>query len=171
MASPPEAALIAIRIADRRYPLCDGKGAMLFGGRWNSPGARILYCSMNHACAVLERLAHANTLRLPRSLAWAEVAIPQGVSMEEADLAAVPGWDHPRSPSARAFGDEWHRSRRSAVLIVPSVVSRPDKNVLINQDHPQFAEIRCGDPRPVVWDRRILEHLKKARVTSPKKKR
>lgn len=131
MASPPDAALIAIRIADKRYPLCDGRGAMLIGGRWNSPGARVIYASLNHASAMLERLAHANTLRLPRSLVWTEVVIPSGVSLEEADPADVPGWDRPRSRAARLFGDEWVRSRRSAVLIVPSVVSRPDKNVLI----------------------------------------
>lgn len=163
MASPPRAALVAIRIADRRFPFCDGKGAMLAGGRWNSPGARILYASMNHACAMLERLAYANTLRLPRSLVWAEILVPAGVSIEEVVGADVPGWDKPRSRAARNFGDEWHRSQRSAVLIVPSVVSRPDKNVLINQDHPQFREIRCGNPRPVVWDRRILTHLRKSR--------
>lgn len=161
MASPPKAALIAIRIADRRYPLCDGKGAMLIGGRWNSPGARIIYASMNHACAMLERLAHANTLRLPRTLVWAEIVIPEGVSIEEVDPTAIPGWDRARSSVARTFGDEWYRSKRSAVLIVPSVTSRPDKNVLINQEHPEFPKIRCGTPQPVIWDRRILDHLKK----------
>lgn len=166
MASPPKAVLVAIRIADKRFPLCDGKGAMLVGGRWNSPGARIVYASLNHACAMLERLAHANTLRLPRTLVWTEIAIPQGVSIEELELSALPGWDRPRSRVARAFGDEWYRSRRSAVLIVPSVVSRPDKNVLINQEHPEFAKIRCGAPRPVEWDRRILDRLRKTR--SPK---
>jgi RES domain-containing protein len=61
MASPPEAALLAIRIADNRHAVFDGKGVMLIGGRWNSSGARIIYCAMNHACAMLERLAHANT--------------------------------------------------------------------------------------------------------------
>jgi RES domain-containing protein len=164
MALPPEPALVAIRIADKRHPLCDGKGAMLIGGRWNSPGARIIYCAMNHACAMLERLAHANTLRLPRSLIWAEIIIPQGVSIEEVDPERVPGWDRARSRSARAFGDGWYRSQRSAVLIVPSVVSRPDKNVLINQDHRQFREIHCGDPRPVIWDRRILDSVKSVRA-------
>lgn len=167
MGLPLKAALVAIRIADKRHPLCDGKGAMLIGGRWNSPGARIVYCAMNHACAMLERLAHANTLRLPRSLVWAEIAIPQSVSIEEVDPDSVSGWDRPRSRVARDFGDEWCRSRRSAVLIVPSVVSRPDKNILINQDHPQFSEIRCGKPQPVIWDRRILARLERDYPSGP----
>lgn len=172
MASPPEAALLAIRIADRRHPLCDGEGAMRFGGRWNSPGARVVYASLNHACAMLERLAHANTLRLPRTLVWAQITVPKGVSIEELDPAALPGWDRPGSRPARAFGDDWYRSRRSAVLIVPSVVSRPDKNVLLNQEHPQFRDIRCGKPQPVIWDRRLLDRLEGARAvsgTKPKK--
>ncbi len=164
MASPPEAALLAIRIADKRHAVFDGKGAMLIGGRWNSPGARIIYCAMNHACAMLERLAHANTLRLPRSLVWAQITIPPGVSIEEVTPDLLPGWDRTGASVARDFGDEWHRSRRSAVLIVPSVVSRPDKNVLINQEHPQFAAIRCSKPQPVIWDRRILDRLKRTRT-------
>lgn len=159
MASPPSAALVAIRIADKRHPICDGMGAMLVGGRWNSAGARVIYCSLNHACAMLECIAHANTLRIPRSLVWAEVTIPKGVSIETLDPAALPGWDRVRSRAARAFGDEWYRSRRSAVLIVPSVVSRPDRNVLINQEHPHSAAIRCGKPRPVVWDHRLFARL------------
>ena len=37
MASRPES-LIGYRIGDARHPLFDGRGAMLEGGRWNSPG-------------------------------------------------------------------------------------------------------------------------------------
>ncbi len=136
---------------------------MLFGGRWNSPGARIIYASLTHAGAILECLAHANTLRLPHSLVWAEIYIPADVAVETLDPASLPGWERPRSRAARVYGDDWHRSARSAVLLVPSVVSRPDRNVLLNADHPQFGVIRCGKPKPVVWDRRILAHIQNSR--------
>jgi RES domain-containing protein len=39
---------------------------------------------------------------------------------------------------------------------VPSVVTRLDRNVLINQDHPAFTAITCTAPAPVVWDARLF---------------
>jgi RES domain-containing protein len=43
MAFPPEGDLKAYRLADERYLIFDGGGAMLMGGRWNSPGRRVIY--------------------------------------------------------------------------------------------------------------------------------
>jgi hypothetical protein len=43
------------------------------------------------------------------------------------------------------------------VLIVPSVPAMGlDRNVLINQRHPQFRHIAQGDPRPLIWDARLF---------------
>ena len=36
----------------------DGEGARLYGGRWNSPGLRMVYNSENVALAALEILRH-----------------------------------------------------------------------------------------------------------------
>lgn len=163
MALPLDAALTAVRIADRRRPLVDGQGAVLYGGRWHSPGRKIIYASMTHAGAMLEIIAHANTLRVPGSLVWAEITIPRGASIEEVTPRRIPGWDRLRSRTARDFGDAWYDSQRSLVLIVPSAVSRPDKNVLINQSHPEFSKVSCGPVQRVEWDRRILESLKRGR--------
>ena len=38
----------------------DGEGAWRFGGRWNSPGIRIVYTSGTKALAALESLVHLN---------------------------------------------------------------------------------------------------------------
>jgi RES domain-containing protein len=42
------------------------------------------------------------------------------------------------------------------VLLVASVVARPDRNVLINPAHPQFAHIEASFHEPVYWDRRLF---------------
>jgi hypothetical protein len=31
-----------------------------------------------------------------------------------------------------------------------------ERNVLINQRHPQFRHLTHGDPRPVIWDARLF---------------
>ena len=55
-----------------------------------------------------------------------------------------------------ACGDTWIRERRTAVLVVPSVVARREGNVLINPGHSDFAQITASEPEPVVWDARLF---------------
>ena len=59
--------LRAYRIADRRHKIFDGQGASLLGGRWNSPGRRVIYAAETYAGAMLEALVHANIGRLPKT--------------------------------------------------------------------------------------------------------
>jgi RES domain-containing protein len=48
------------RVADRRFPLFDGTGARIVGGRWNSPGRPLIYAAETFAGALLEVLVHSN---------------------------------------------------------------------------------------------------------------
>jgi RES domain-containing protein len=57
---------------------------------------------------------------------------------------------------SKEFGERWCSERRSAILMVPSVVARLDHNVLINPAHPEFAMIRASLHQPVYWDRRLF---------------
>jgi len=114
MASRPER---AFRIADRRFPIFDGTGAFLNGGRWNSPGRRVIYASETYPGAVLEVLAHTRIGKVPRTHEWVEIAIPPHVSVEDVDPESLKNWDAPDFVSARQFGDEWLRQQRILVLI------------------------------------------------------
>ena len=49
---------------------------------------------------------------------------------------------------AEQSGDEWVQSLRSAVLLVPSVVTG-ETNLLINPAHRDFEEIKLLEPIPV----------------------
>ncbi len=69
----------------------------------------------------------------------------------------MPGWARVDYRASRAYGDAWYDSGRTAVLIVPSVPALGlERNVLINQRHPEFRHIACGEPRPLVWDARLF---------------
>ena len=57
---------------------------------------------------------------------------------------------------SKSFGESWCLARRSVVLLVPSVVARPDHNVLINPAHPDFGKIETSLHEPVYWDRRLF---------------
>src|SRR5712691_4094412 len=154
MASRRSGPLRAFRIADMRHTIFDGIGAMLHGARWNSPGRRVIYAAETYAGALLEILVHASG-RVPRSQGYIEIEIPAGLSVQEITPDDVPRWDSPSFETARVFGDHWYDERRTPVLLVPSVVTPVERNVLINQEHPDFPHIRCGPPVPVRWDARL----------------
>ncbi len=154
MASRRRGPLRAFRIADVRRAIFDGTGAMLNGARWNSPGRRVIYAAETYAGALLEILVHASG-SVPRSHGYIEIDIPGDVSVEEMAPADVPGWDSLSFDSARRFGDHWYDEKRTAVLLVPSVVTMVERNVLINQEHPEFSRIRASGPVTVRWDSRL----------------
>ena len=154
MASPRSGPLRAFRIADMRHPIFDGRGAMLHGARWNSPGRLVIYASETYAGALLEILVHGSG-SVPRSQGYVEIEIPAGLSIETISPDDLPHWDSASFETARAFGDRWVDQRRTPVLIVPSVVTRVERNILINQEHPDFARIRASRPLPVRWDKRL----------------
>lgn len=55
----------------------DGEGARLFGGRWNSRGTRIVYCSETGALAALETLVHLTPETIDRRLSLFGVEIAE----------------------------------------------------------------------------------------------
>jgi RES domain-containing protein len=154
MASRRSGSLRAFRIADMRRPIFDGSGAMIYGARWNSPGRRVVYAAETYAAALLEILVHASG-RVPQSQGYVEIEIPSGLSIEEITEDDVPQWDSPSFEATRAFGDQWYDERRTPVLIVPSVVTRVERNVLINRKHPEFPLVRASRAAPVRWDARL----------------
>jgi RES domain-containing protein len=149
----------AFRIADRRFPIFDGAGARRVGGRWNSPGRAVIYASGTYSGAMLEILVHANLNRLPRPQAYIEIAIPDDVPVEHITARDVPGWQHDDQIASRTFGNRWLDEQRTAVLIVPSLVTRGiEQNLLLNPLHPDFSRIAASEPRDVIWDARLFHN-------------
>jgi RES domain-containing protein len=70
--------------------------------------------------------------------------------------ADIPAWNSPDQRASRRYGDRWYDEGRTAVLLVPSLVARPERNMAINQDHPEFKRIRATAPKPVIWDDRLF---------------
>ncbi len=127
---------------------------MLYGARWNSPGRRVIYAAETYAGALLEVLVHASG-NVPSTQGYVTIEIPAGLPVEEIAPGDVPGWDAPSYKAARAFGDRWYDERRTPVLMVPSLATLVEHNILLNQEHPEFARIRASEPLPVRWDVRL----------------
>jgi RES domain-containing protein len=149
--------LIAWRVCKTRHPPFDGTGALLVGARWNSSGHAVIYAADSFAGAILEILAHSARPRtLPGPHHAVRIDVPDEL-VEILDPAALPGWDRRDSPEAVDFGDRWLREGRSAVLVAPSMPSRPvGRNVLVNPAHRDIARIRVSEPFEVPWDDRLF---------------
>jgi RES domain-containing protein len=147
----------AYRIADSRHPLFDGTGAFVHGGRWNSPGKLIIYAAETYSGALLEQLAHANIGRIPALQVYIEIEIPDHVKVERVRADEIPAWNGADLRPAQERGDAWFKAGNSAVLIVPSAVTGGiESNLLIRQAHPDFSAIKASEPKPVIWDPRLL---------------
>lgn len=157
-ASRSDGVLRAYRLGSRRYPLFDGSGAAASDtSRWNSRGRRVIYASEHYATAVLETLARLNAVKLPASLVYIEVEVPDGVAIERLDPRRVKGWEADDRRTSQAFGDTWHQERRSAILVVPSLAAPGlEWNVAINPDHPDAARLKVSPLRPVVMHPKLL---------------
>jgi RES domain-containing protein len=148
---------IVYRLAKRRYPVFDGTGAALEGARWNSPGRALIYASEHYATALLEKLVHAGRTALPGAHHAAAITIPDDVAIETFGTDAVLGWELEDSAQAREYGDEWHASSRTAVLIVPSLPGQPvERNFIINPAHRDAQRIEVGLSFDVIWDGRLF---------------
>ena len=89
------------------------------------------------------------------------IQIPDEVTIESVSIDQIKDWDAEDMMASRAFGDEWIRTLRTAVLRVPSVITQGRENDLVlNAAHPQFPPISAGSPEPVKWDSRLFPSTK-----------
>ncbi len=146
----------AYRIGDPagRFPIYSGESAARTEGRWHEKGQEVIYASEHYSTAMLEKLVHWNGI-LPPNQHFVEITIPHGVSYEVVTKDSLPGWINPNV--ARQLGSRWLAERRSAILLVPSVVAHMQRyNILINPLHPDARRIAPGLETPVVWDARLF---------------
>jgi len=152
--------LTAFRIGDPdgAYPIFDATGSGLSPGRWNSSASQIIYASEHYSTAMLEKLVRTSG-RLPPNQHFIQITIPNGVTYEMLNPAHLPGWDADKPGVSQTYGETWHGSRRSLLLLVPSAVARMELNVLINPEHPEFLRVTHSLHQPVWWDRRLFSTI------------
>jgi RES domain-containing protein len=134
----------------------DGEGARLYGGRWNSPGKRVVYTSGALSLAALETLVHLDpALSLPRFLAFS-------VHIQESDITSVmlPAnyamiGPLPALTITRQLGDQWIDEGRYLALSVPSAIVPQEFNILLNPLHPRFVSLVISPPVAFAVDARF----------------
>ena len=135
-----------------------GTGAKLTGGRWNSPGAAVMYCASNIALATLETLSTLQLGPMPFNRYVVRIAIPDDVWARRSILSPLPsGWDAvPAGLASRNAGDAWIASGASALLMVPSVIVPDEQNILLNPSHADATRIVAATGRKWIYDPRFF---------------
>jgi RES domain-containing protein len=150
------------RIVKSRYATAafDREGARLYGGRWNSPGTRMVYTSSTVSLAVLEVLVHLQEASLHFSYLRISVGFNDAL-VERLDHSMLPdGWrTYPAPSDLQRIGDDWVRSQRSVALEVPSVIVESESNYLLNPAHPDFSSVVIGESKPFTFGERLMAGL------------
>ena len=146
--------IVATRFAQEAFT---GAGARRNGGRWNSPGVRMVYTAGTLSLALLELVVHLNTNETLPSYSRCSVRFDESL-ITTLDLNELPdNWrESPVPVAVQALGDEWTASGLSAVLKVPSVIVEHESNYLINPAHPDFHLIQPGPMESFDVDTRLL---------------
>ena len=145
--------MLIYRLGTSRYPVWGGTGAAVRGGRWNPPGASMIYAAATQSLAMLERLMQGADLG---DTLLVEAEVPDDLPFEDLLRSPPSGWADMGSPSARAAGAGWLAAGCTALLRVPSAVVPREANWVVNPAHPDAARIRVGAPETMAWDPRLF---------------
>ena len=148
------------RLSREKYatPL-SGKGAALKGARWNSIGFELIYTAKNRSLAMAEVAVHFTLATLPGDYRMLTIHIPDDIEfkqIQETDLP--PDWkEFPQPISTQKVGDDFVAENKYCLLIVPSVVTQGDFNILINPNHIDFSRIQITKNENFPFDKRIFK--------------
>jgi RES domain-containing protein len=148
------------RLAREKYiePL-SGKGAALRGARWNSVGIELIYTAGNRSLAMAEVAVHLTFATLPADYYMLTIHIPDDLKTIRLSTKDLPAdWrNFPHPVATQQVGDRFVSEGKSAVLIIPSVVTQGDYNVLINPNHSDFRRIFVVQKEKFPFDPRLVK--------------
>jgi RES domain-containing protein len=140
-----------------------GKGAEIYGGRWNSKGTAILYTSQSRALAFAEVSMHIPLGIIPKDYFLVSIQIPDKASVLKLTEEDMPSdWrSNPHSHSTQKIGDEFVAAGKYLVLRVPSAVVPGEFNYLINPAHAMMREVKVDKAEPFEFDSRFAGRVGK----------
>lgn len=146
--------MIVFRIARKeRIEDLSGKGAELFGGRWNEKGYPALYTSSSLSLAALEILVHTDKSMPPVNMAYASIYVPDSfLSMKIVKL--------PPETTEIEYGTKWLKEKNDLMLKVPSIILpygyEHECNLILNPLHEDFKKVFIHEVHDFSFDVRLM---------------
>jgi RES domain-containing protein len=136
-----------------------GKGAAKYGARWNPVGIELIYTAQNRSLAMAEVAVHLTLATVPEDYVMVTIDIPDSIKVKKLTEVDLPmDWqEFPHPSSTQDVGRNFVVENEFCVLIIPSVVTQGDFNVLINPKHKDFSKIRVSGMDRFPFDKRIFK--------------
>jgi RES domain-containing protein len=136
-----------------------GKGAAKYGARWNPVGIELIYTAQNRSLAMAEVAVHLTLATLPDDYMMLTIDIPDDIKIKQLTEADLPTdlQEFPHPASTQDIGRDFVAENEYCVLIIPSVVTQVDYNVLINPNHTDFSKITITSVDKLPFDKRIFK--------------
>jgi RES domain-containing protein len=150
--------MIVYRLTKGKYKKdLTGKGAELYGGRWNSKGIAMLYTSESRALAFAELAIHLPVGIVPKDYFILSVKIATGALIRKIDISTLPaGWrSNPSADATQRIGDRFIADNKYLVMQVPSAIVPGDFNYLLNPRHRQMETVTIETVEPFEFDSRF----------------
>ena len=148
--------MVVFRIARKeRIEDLSGRGAELFGGRWNEKGYPALYTASSLSLAALEVLAHTDKSMPPVNMAYASIYVPDSfLSMKILKL--------PPEISEVEYGTKWLKEKHGLMLKAPSIILpyeyEHECNLILNPLHEDFKKVFINEVHDFSFDVRLMNN-------------
>lgn len=148
--------MIVFRLSKKIYADdLSGKGAELFGGRWNSKGKSMIYTAQSIALCVAEIAVHTPLGNIPKDYELVHLKIPDD-SLLELKRLPVDWKTFPHSNSTQEIGDKFLKNNKFLVMKVPSAAVQGEFNYVINPRHKDSSKIKIIKIEKFSFDERIF---------------
>lgn len=148
--------MILYRFSSKQFAnQINGEGARLFGGRWNSIGFPLVYCSTAISLAVLELLVHYISYEQFTNNQLTVIEVPEN-KLQVINLKQLKYRWQADDAYTRFIGDEFLKQQTSLLLQVPSAIIPEENNVLINPKHKDFSKLKIIENRNFNFDLRLF---------------
>jgi len=152
--------MIVYRITKRKYKYdLSGKGAELFGGRWNPVGTPALYTSESRALCILELLVHTPKELTPPTYIIQSIEIPRKLEryISKLDVKNLDSdWNSLQYPEwTESKGLEYFKKEKIAIVVPSSIVSF-EFNIVLNPRHKNYKDVGIQNTEEFDLDGRLL---------------
>jgi len=133
-----------------------GKGASLYGGRWNNKNTYIVYTAESRSLALLEIIAHMGKIPL-KGFCLVTIDIPDDcIQIFPVENLPDDCFANPAPDYIKVIGDNFIKVNKYLALKLPSSLMREENNYLLNPRHSGFNKIRVVNERTIDIDSRLF---------------
>jgi len=141
-----------------------GNGGLYASARWHTAGHPIVYTAQSLSLAALEILVRLKQTNDIQPFYAYSIEVPDSLILKPDSFPAR--WKS-RLAVSRAFGDAWLEAKTTPAMLVPTIITPGEWNVLINPSHPEFSpDWIVSGPDDYTFDARLLSVKKMTRSRS-----